>query len=220
VIPVLRPIAAGVVGAVGVAIARHNPTQGPVFVGVAAALVLLCLLVRERGGALAALGIGAAGAFGAPDGLGPLLVAAGVLVACDVAGVDRRLREWRDVIDATIALPAVAGLAGTVAAQPSHRGVALGVVAAAAVTGSAWRPQAGPRPAADLALLSGLGLLGGFVVAFAPDRVEAFGDLPTASVQAARSATAAFGVFVLALLIGALQAERRVPAGRAAHRRS
>jgi hypothetical protein len=198
----LRPIVAGVVGAVGVAIARHNLTQGPLFVAVAAALVVVCLVAHERGGALAALGIGAAGAFSAPAGLGPLLVAAGVVVACDVAGVDRGLGEWRDVIDATIALPALAGLAGTVAAQPSHRGVALGVVAAAALVVAALRPPTRQSRSSDVAVLSGIGLLGAFLILFAPDRVDAFGDLPTASVQGARSAATGFAVFALALVIG------------------
>jgi hypothetical protein len=205
----LRPLAAGVIGAVGVAIARDDLTRGPWFVAAAAVLVLLCVLVRERGVALAALGIGAAGAFGTPDGLGPLFVVAGVVVACEVAAIDGRLGEWRDVIDAAIALPALAGLAATVAAQPSQRGIVLGAVAAAAVGGAALRPPSARPRSGDLLLLSAFGALGAFVVALGPDRVPALGDVPTATAQAARSLSYAFAVFVLVQLVGALQAERR-----------
>ena len=216
-IDLLRPALVGLLGALGVTIARHNLTDGPLIVGVAAALAAGCVLLRERGAAVAALGIGAAGAFGAPDGLGPLLVATGAVLACDPASVDRRLAPWRDVLEAGISVPALAGLAGTVAAQPSVRGVALGAAAAAAVVATAWRGTTGSK-AAGLLLVPGIGCAAAFAVALAPDRIEAFGDLPAATVQGARSIAAGLAVFALVLLVGAVQAERAAPTV-ARHRR-
>ncbi|HUR78879.1 MAG TPA: hypothetical protein VMZ22_13100 [Acidimicrobiales bacterium] len=206
-IRILRPVLIAALGALGVTIARHNLTDGPLIVGVAAALAVSCAFFGERGAALGALGIGAAGAFAAPDGIGPLLVLTGVVVACDAAAVDRRLATWRDVIDAAIALPALAGLAGTVAAQPSARAMALGAASAVVVGVAVWRRRPATR-AAGLLVMPGLGCLGAFVVALAPDQLSALGDLPTATVQGARSLAAGFAVFVLALLVGVVQAER------------
>ena len=218
-IHLLRPalIAAG--GAVGVAVARDNPTDGAAITVIAAVLAVVAAALRERGVAVAALGIGAAASFVTPDGIGPLLVVTGVVLSCDVAGVDRRLVQWRDVIDAAIALPALAGLAGTVAAQPSYRGVALGVAAAGAVTASAWRGArvrtGGPG---DLAVLPGVALLAAFLLTLAPQRIDAFGRLPLATEQAANSLAAGFAVFVLIVALGAVRAEQIAPRGR--HRRT
>jgi hypothetical protein len=221
VIRLLRPVAVGVLGAAGVALARHNLERGPAIVGIAAGVALLCVLTRERGAAVAAIGIGAAGAFAAPDGIGPLLVAAGIVIACDVAAVDRRLDAWHDVLDAAIALPGLAGLAGTVAAQPSHRGVALGVAAGVAVLGTAWRGVARQPAPHGLMLEPAVGLLAACVVALAPERIAALGDLPSATVQASRSIAAGFAVFALVAAVDAIRAERAtpVPPRPAAHRR-
>jgi hypothetical protein len=225
VIRLLRPVGVGLVGAAGVAVARQNLEQGPVIIGIAVVLALACVYARERGGAVAALGVGAAGAFAAPDGLGPLLVVAGVVIACDVAAVDRRLTGWHDVIDAAIALPALAGLAGTVAAQPSQRGVVLGAAAGVAVLGSAWRGVSRQPAPHGLMLEPGVGLLAAFVIALAPERVAAFGDIPSATVQAARSVAAGLAVFALVALFEAVLAQRtpvRTQPARpqaAAHRR-
>lgn len=218
-IALVRPVLIALAGGFGVAVARDNLTAGPAIVAAAAAVGLLCVLGRERGAALAALGVGAAGAFAAPDGVGPLLVVGGVVVGCRPAAVDGRLVPWRDVLDAAVALPGLAGLAGTVAAQPSARGIVLGGAVAATVFLTAWR---GTRPPAipELPLVAGFGLLGALAVAVAPDRLPLLGDLPSASVQASRSAAAGLGVFALVLLAGAVQRERTVaPAGTARHRR-
>jgi hypothetical protein len=205
----LRPYVVAGLGAGGVAVARHNPENGPVILGVAAAVAILAVLLRERGAALAALGVGASAAFVSPDGLGALLVASGVVLTFDVAAADARLIEWRHVIDAVIALPGLAGIAGSVAAQPSHRAVALGVTAAVVVAGSAVRGRAGTGNST----LAVLGVVAAFVVTLAPDRIRAFDDLPVATVQAARSVAAGLAVFALAGVIAELPRPSR-PRGR------
>jgi hypothetical protein len=210
----LRAALVAAIGAVGVTVGRHNLEHGPVVVAVAVVLVAACVARRERGGAIGALGIGAAGAFASPEGLGPLLVLAGVVVACDVPLLDPRLAPWRDVIDGAVALPALAGLAGTVAAQPSHRGVVLGVAAGAAVVTSAWRGGGELRYVRGLPVVSGLGLLGAFAVALAPDRVTALGDLPAASVDAARSVAAGFALFTFVLVVLGVPRLRAAPRHR------
>jgi hypothetical protein len=142
------------------------------------------------------------------------------VIACDVAAVDRRLDAWHDVIDATIALPALAGLAGAIAAQPSLRGVTLGVAAAAVVTGTAWRGAARQPAPAGLMVEPGVGFLAAFVVALAPDRVAALGDLPAATIQASRSVAAGLAVFALVATFEAVRAERAFRARPARVRRS
>lgn len=196
----LRPILVAALGAGGVALARNNPTDGPAIVGVAAGVALVAALLRERGAAVATLGVGAAAAFVSPDGLGPLLVATGVVLTLDAAAVDARLAEWRHVIDAVVALPALAGLAGSVAAQPSHRGVALGIATAAVIVCSAVR---GPTSRGN-SVLAMFGVAAACVITLAPDRIGAFDDLPVATVQAARSVAAGLAVFALVVVAGAL----------------
>jgi hypothetical protein len=204
-------VSVGALGALGVTIARHNLEQGPLIVGIAAALALAAALARERGAAVAALGVGAAGAFAGPDAIGPLLVAVGVAIACDVAAVDRRLGPWHDVIDATVALPALAGLAATVAAQPSHRGVVLGAAAGAALLCSAWRGVARQPQPRSVMVEPAIGLAAAFVLALAPERVDAFGELPSATVQSARSVAAGVAVFALVALAEVIRADRAAP---------
>ncbi len=196
----VRPYVVAGLGAAGVAIARHNPTHGPTIVGVAAAVALLAVLLRERGAALAALGVGAAAAFVSADGLGALLVTSGVVLSLDIAAADQRLVEWRHVIDAVIALPGLAGIAGSVAAQPSQRAVVLGVVTAAVIAVSVWRGRA----STGNSILAVLGVVAAFVVTLAPDRIRAFDDLPVATVQAARSVAAGLAVFALVAVLAAL----------------
>jgi hypothetical protein len=200
----LRPFVVAALGAGGVAIARHNPTPAPAIVGVAAALALVAVLFRERGGAVAALGVGAAAAFVSPDGLGPLLVATGVVLACGIAEADAPLARWRDEIDALVALPALAGLAATVAAQPSNRGLVVAVTAAAAVAGSAWRGRADGD-----ATLATVGGLAAFVLMIAPDQLDFFGDLPPATAHGARSVASGLAVFALVAVISELPSRPR-----------
>lgn len=233
VAPLSRAVVVAALGALGVAAARHYLTQAPAIVGAAGAVAVVAVIVREQGAAVAALGVGAAAAFVSPDGLGPLLVVSGVVVACDVGAADRRLAPWRHVVDAVIVLPAFAGLAGTVAAQPSHRGVALGIASGVVVAGSAWFGRTGrveTQKARERATTSSAVSVGGglaaFVVTLAPDRLGALGDLPAPTVQAARSVTAGLAVFALVVVIAALRAERGAPpkpprrATGAAHRRA
>jgi hypothetical protein len=122
--------------------------------------------------------------------------------------VDPHLARWRYVIDGVVCVPALGGLAATIAAQPSHRAVALGVVTAGAILITMWRNRAfvtarAVSPASYVAAAAAL------VVVLAPDRITALGDLPPATVTAARSVAAGLAVFVLAVVLDVLWAERQ-----------
>ena len=206
---VFLPLIVAVVASAGVGMARHNPDRGAGIVAVSVGVALACALVGERGAALAAIGVGAAASFPAPDGLGPLLVLTGVVVTGDIGLVARPLARWRYLVDALVCLPALGGLAGTIAAQPSQRGVALGAAAAGAIAITLWRNRAGVTARASGSPVSYLAAAAATVVMLVPDRVTALGDLPVASVTAARSVAAALAVFVLAVLLDVLWAERQ-----------
>lgn len=206
---VLLPLVVAVVASAGVSVARHNPDKGPGIVAVAAAVAVIAAVFGERGAALAAIGVGAAASFAAPDGVGPLLVLTGVVVTGDVGTVDRRLVRWRYVIDALISVPALAGFAATIAAQPSHRAVALGAAAAAAIAITMWRNRWRVKVRDAVSPVSYLAALAAVVVVLVPDRLTTLGDLAPASVTAARSVAAGLAVFVLAVVVDVLWAERQ-----------
>jgi hypothetical protein len=204
----VRPAAVAGLGAAGVTVARHNTEHAPVVVFGAVAAVVIATALRERGAAVAALGAAATAAFTTPSGLGPLLVATGVVIAARPALVNRRVAQWPEIVDAVIALPAAAGLAGVAAAQPSERG---GVVAAAAglfLLTTWWRgPRHDARPP-RVALASYAGAIGAIVVTLAPDRVDALGPLPAATVTAERGVAAGLGVFAVVWVIDGVRALR------------
>lgn len=209
--PLMQAVLVGALGTLGVAFAHRNADSAPAIVAVTSAVAVAAALLRLRGLSVGALGVGAAAAFVSPDGLGPLLVVTGSLVACDVGRGDLRLAPWRDAIDGLIALPAFAGLAATAAAQPSARGMVVAVAAGLAVVLVVWR---GPHPITDSVLapvVSTLGALGAAAVAIAPERLTRLGELPTATVQAGRSVAAGvalFGLVVVGLTARSLRAGR------------
>jgi hypothetical protein len=205
----LLPLVVAVVGSAGVAMARHSPANGAAIAAAGAAGAVICAAIGERGAAVAAIGLGAAASFPAPDGLGPLLVLTGVIVTGDIGLVDRRLMRWRYLIDALVCLPALGGLAGTIAAQPSHRAVALGTAGAVAIAVTLWRNRTPTTARNAGSPLSYLAAMAAIVVVLAPERISALGDLPPATVTAARSVSGGFAVFVLAVLLDVLWAERQ-----------
>jgi hypothetical protein len=205
----LLPLVVGVVASAGVSLARHNPDKGAAIVAAAAAVAVLAAVFGERGVAVAAIGVGAAASFPAPDGIGPLLVLTGVILTGDVGKVDGRLARWRYVIDAVVSVPALAGLAATIAAQPSQRAVALGASAAAGIAVTMWRNRSFDDPRLAVSPVSYLAALGAVAVALAPDRLSALGDLPAATATAARSVAAGLAVFGLAVVADVLWAERQ-----------
>jgi hypothetical protein len=205
----LLPLVVAVVASAGVSLARHNPDKGPAIVAIAATFAVLAAVVGERGAALAAIGVGAAASFAAPNGVGPLLVLTGVVVTGDIGTVDRRLARWRYVVDGIVSLPALAGFAGTLAAQPSHRAVALAASAAAAIGITMWRNRAFVTARYATSPVSYLAALAAVAVVLAPDRLHPLGDLAPASVAAARSVAAGLAVFALAVMVDVLWAERR-----------
>lgn len=221
---IVGPVVAGLGGGLGVWAARGNVDSAPVVVAVALVLAALAAYARWRGVALAALGVGAAAAFASPAGLGPLLVATGVIVAAAPAAIDRRVSHWPDLVDGLVALPALAGLASVVAAQPSERGLAVGFGAAVLSAGSWWRgPRRGVAEPQDETVVSYLGAVGGLMLVFAPGLFDVLGVLPDATRTAGRGLAAGIGVFALALLLPEvwtlrLNRTNRAPSA-AAHRR-
>jgi hypothetical protein len=206
---VLLPLVVAVIASAGVSLARHNPDMGAGIVAVVATVAVACALIGERGAALAAIGVGAAASFPVPGGLAPLLVLTGVIVTGDIGLVDRRVARWRYVLDAIVSLPALGGLAATIAAQPSHRAVALGGAAAAGVGITLWRNRTTSTARYAGSPVSFLAAAAAVVVVLVPDRLRALGAMPPATVTAARSVAAGLAVFVLALVVDALWAERQ-----------
>ena len=206
---VLLPLVVAVVGSIGVSFARNNPEQGAGVVTIAAIVAVGAAVFGERGAALAAIGVGAAASFVEPNGLGPLLVLTGVIVAGDVGTVDRRVARWRYVLDALIALPALAGLAASIAAQPSHRAVALGASAAAGIAITMWRNRSFVALRYAASPVAYAAAAGAIAVMLVPDRLTTLGDMPRATVTAAHSVAAALAIFVLAAVVDVLWAEWR-----------
>jgi hypothetical protein len=206
---VLLPLVVAVVASAGIALARHNPDQGAGIVAVAAVVALVCAVLGERGAAIAAIGVGAAASFPAPDGLGPLLAVTGVVITGDIGLVDRHLVRWRYLIDALVCLPALGGLAGTIAAQPSQRAVALGAASGLAIAVTLWRNRTVKRPRFAASPISYIAALAAIVVVLAPDRLTGLGDLPPATITAARSLAAGLAVFALVVVADVLWAERQ-----------
>ena len=124
-------------------------------------------------------------------------------MACLPASCDRRLAPWSDVVDGLIALPAIAGLASVVASEPSQRGVVVGAVGRAVarrVVAAVADAVPDRRSVASL-----VGVVGGAVLALAPQLWDWLGDLPTATVTAGRGVAAGFGVFAVVALIQAMR---------------
>jgi hypothetical protein len=205
----LLPLVVAVVASAGVSLARHNPDKGAAIVAIAVGVALVAAVFGERGAALAAIGVGAAASFAAPDGIGPLLVVTGVIVAGDIGTISRASVRWRYVIDAVVCLPALAGLAGTIGAQPSQRAVALGASAAAGIAITMWRNRSFVGARVAVSPVSYLAAVAALVVVLAPDRLPNLGDLPAATVTAARSVAAGLAVFALAVVADVVWAERR-----------
>ena len=197
----LAPIAAAVLGGAGVWAARNNIDGAPTVVFVALAVAVGCVVLRQRGLAVAALGVGAAAAFPTPPGLGPLLVATGTIIASQPAASDSRLSRWPEVLDALVAVPALAGLASVASAQPGERGLAVGVGAGVLGAVSWWRgPRHGVHEPDHETVVSYLGLIGVALMAFAPELFAVLGVLPDASITAGRGLAAGLAVFVLTLV--------------------
>lgn len=208
----LGPIAAGGVGALGVAAARANVDAAPYVAFAMLAVALVFVWLRQRGLALAAIGVGAAAAFPSPPGLGPLLVAAGAIIACHPAVIDARTARWPEIFDALIAVPGLAGLASVVAAQPSVRGLAVGIGAALLGVASWWRgPRHGESEPVHETVVAYLGAVGGLLMAFAPELFEVLGVLPDASLTAGRGLAAGLGVFVFTLVAPRVTGRFRLP---------
>ncbi|MDP1794634.1 MAG: hypothetical protein Q8K63_10920 [Acidimicrobiales bacterium] len=221
---VVAPVLAGVGGGVGVWAGRQNVDAAPAIVGATLLVAAAAVLLRQRGIAIAALGVGAAAAFASPAGLGPLLVATGVIVAAVPAAIDRRLARWPELFDGLVCVPGFAGLASVVAAQPSERGVALGAGAGALALLSWWRgPRRGVAEPEHESVVSYLGATGAVLLIGAPELFDVLGVLPDTTTTTGRGLAAAIAVFAVALVlpqIWALRTNRtsRVPSA-AAHRR-
>ena len=221
----VAPVVAGALGAAGVWAARNNVDAAPLVVFVALAVAAACVVLRQRGLAITALGVGTAAAFPSPSGLGPLLVVTGVIIATQPSAIDRRFARWPELIDALIALPALAGLANVVSAQPSERGLAVGVGAGALAILSWWRgPRHGVHEPLDETVTAYVGAVGGLLLAFAPSLFSVLGVLPEATTQAGEGLAAGLAVFVLLLVARTVRTNRptqaRAQAGpTAAHRR-
>jgi hypothetical protein len=211
---VLRPTLIGVAGWIGVVVARHNVTNAPVVVGIALATAAIAVALRERGAALAAIGVAVASAFVATDGLGPFIVVTGVALATTPAYAHRVLAPWADVIDGLIALPALAGLATVVASEPSQRGAVVGAVAGGVLIASWLRP---PLPRARPAFASFLGLIGGVAIAMAPQVWDRLGQLPASTEAAGRGLAAAIAVFAIVGVAEAVWRPRNAAAARGRH---
>jgi len=199
----------GGLGALGIVVARDSVNNAPVVVGLAVAAAVIGVALRERGFAVAALGVAATAAFATPAGLGPMLVATGAVIGARPELVDRRVAEWPEIVHAAIALPGLAGLAGVVAAQPSQRGVVVGAAAGVLAVATWWR---GPRHASlsstRPSVAAFLGLPAAAGITLAPDRLDALGALPAATINAGRGAAAAVGVFAVTCLIQAVHTQR------------
>ncbi len=217
------PLVAGVVGGLGVWGARVAVDAAPAVVFAALALSVVAVVLRERGVALAVLGVGAASGFATPAGLGPILVAAGVLIAARPASVDPRVAPWPEIVDGLIALPALAGLASVVAAQPSERGLTLGAGAGVLAVLSWWRgPRHGEHEPDHATVIAYMGAVGGVMATCAPELFGVLGVLPDATVTAGHGLVTALAVFAIALVLGQLRAfrtNRATPTLRAAVRR-
>jgi hypothetical protein len=198
----LRPATVAFAGAFGVAIARDSVDSAPNIVCACVVVVVVATAYRERGLAVAALGVAATAAFATPAGLGPLLVATGVVIAAHPSTVDRRLAPWPEVVDGLIAVPAFAGLASVAAAQPSQRGAVVAAAATAFLVGTWWR---GPRhrvgrPHADT-VASYLGALGAAALLLAPDQLDFLGALPSAVATAGRGIAGGLAIVAVACLV-------------------
>lgn len=189
-----RPVLVGLAGWVGVVIARHYVLHAPWVVGGSLAAATAAVALRERGAALAAIGVATAAAFTTTAGLGPLLVVTGVVLASAPAAADRRLIAWSDAVDGLIALPALAGLATAVAAAPSQRATVVGAATAVAVAASRFRPaRVPPHPATA----SVLGLVLGVSLAAAAPWWTRLGELPGSTRPTGTGVSAAFAVFAV-----------------------
>ena len=205
----MRPAIVAFLGVIGVSIARDNVDNAPAVVCACVVMVAVATAYRERGLAVAALGVGATAAFVTPAGLGPLLVATGVVIAGHPSTVDRRLAPWPEVVDGLIAVPAFAGLAAVAAAQPSERGIAVAAAAALFVVGTWWR---GPRhrvgrPHADT-VASYLSAVAGVVFVVAADKLTFLGTMPPAVATACRGLASGLAIVAIACLVQELRAER------------
>ena len=211
---VARPVVVGLAGWAGIVAARHNALHAPAVVGVAIAIAALAVVVRERGAAVAAIGAAAAAAFATPAGLGPLRVVVGVAIATRPTFVDARFAVWSDVVDGLIALPAFAGLATSVASEPSQRGAVVAAATALAIVGTRLRPPTRPARASPVSFV---GLAAGASLAFAPQLWLRLGELPEATRAAGRGLAAAFGVFVVVAVVEELFARRTGSVRRGRH---
>ena len=210
----VRPALVGAAGWIGVAVARHNALHAPSVIAGALVIAVAAVALRERGAALAAIGVAATSAFVAPTGLGPLLVAAGVAVAASPGSADPLLAPWADAIDALIALPALSGLATVVASEPSQRGIVVGV--AAGVVALATRLRA-PNVAKSRSAASILGVIAGASLAGAPQLWGQLGDLPRATLNCGRGVAAAVAVFGVVAVAQSARLPRPRPVARGQH---
>ena len=201
-----RPALVALFGSFGVSVARDNTDNAPSVVCVAVFAIASATIYRERGAAVAALGVAATAAFATPAGLGPLLVATGVVVAAHPSTVDWRLAEWPEVVDGLIAAPAFAGLASVAAAQPGQRGAVVAAAAVAFLVGTWWRgPRHGEARAHADSVASYLGALGGAALVFVPGQFDVLGVLPTAVETAGRGLAAGLAVFAVGCLVQELR---------------
>ncbi len=213
-IALIRPVAIAAFGGLGVVIARHNTEHAPVVVFTAVAMVVVATVLRERGLAVASLGVGATAAFAAPAGLGPLLVAAGVVIGARPSLVDRRLAHWPEIVDAIVGLPAVAGLASVAAAQPSTRGAFVAGAAAVLLVGTWWRGPRHVHTPGPPTVASYLGVAAGVGIALAPARLTFLGELPPEVDTAGRGLAAGVAVFAVICLIEVVRSRRSLAASR------
>lgn len=210
----VRPVVVGGVGVLGVIVARHNTEHAPVVVFVAVAAVVVATVLRERGLAVAALGVGATAAFVVPAGLGPLLVAAGIVISARPALVERRLAHWPEVVDALVGLPALAGIASAAASQPSTRGAYVAGATGVLVVGTWWRGPRHGHPPSVPTWASYLGAVAAIALVLAPERLTFLGALPGAVATTGRGLAAALAVFGLVCLIEVIRARRMLAASR------
>ncbi len=205
----VAPLLTGLGGGLGVWAARENLDSAPTIVATALVLALVSVWFRQRGVALAALGVAATASFVSPAGLGPLLVATGVIVAASPAAIDRRIARWPELVDGLICVPALAGLASVVAGQPSVRGVAVGAGAGALAVLSWWRgPRHGVAEPQTETVAGYLGATGALMLVGAGGLFDVLGVMPDATKTSGRGLVAALAVFVLALVVAQLWLRR------------
>lgn len=217
---IIRPGLVALAGVIGITVARDNVDNAPLVLCVVLAAAMVATFFRERGAAVAAIGVAATAAFATPAGLGPLLVATGVVLAAHPATVDRRLAAWPEIVDGLLAVPGFAGLASVAAAQPSQRGAVLAAASLVFLVGTWWR---GPRHADTYghrdSVASYLGALGGVALLLGAEQFDFLGDLPSAVTTAGRGLAAGLAVFGVACLVQAVREDRALlpPDGRARH---